>query len=90
MYKQLKTKGFNLVAVNVGDPAATITKYLRENKFTFPTVMSGFDKGSMSDTYKVPAFPSNYVVSPAGKVVFSCVGFDEKGIRKALASLGVK
>jgi hypothetical protein len=90
MYKQLKPKGFNLVAVNAGDPAATIKKYLKENKFTFPTVMSGFDKGSLSDMYKVQAYPSNYVISPAGKVVFSCVGFDEKGIRKALASLGVK
>ena len=39
--------------------------------------------------YGVQAYPTNYVVDSKGKVVFRCVGFDEEGIKKALAQLGV-
>ena len=40
--------------------------------------------------YGVEAYPTNYVVDGTGKVIFRCVGFDEDGIKKALAGLGVK
>ena len=45
--------------------------------------------GIFSD-YGVQAYPTNYVVDSTGNVVFRCVGFDEAGIKKALADLGVK
>lgn len=90
MYKKLKPQGFQLVAVNMGDSAKTIKSYYKTGGFTFPTVMTSFDKGNISEKYNVSAYPSNFVIDAKGKVVFSCVGFDEAGIRKALAKLGVK
>ena len=40
--------------------------------------------------YGVQAFPTNYLLDSSGKIVFRSVGFDEAGIRKALATLGVQ
>jgi hypothetical protein len=40
--------------------------------------------------YGVRSYPTNYVIDSRGKVVFRCIGFDEQGIKKALADLGVK
>ena len=40
--------------------------------------------------YGVQAYPANYLVDSKGNVVFRSVGFDEEGIKKALAGLGVK
>jgi hypothetical protein len=69
-----------------------VSQYLKSNKFTFPVVISE-DKGDGKDVvarYGVEAFPTNYVLDGRGRVVFRSTGFDEAGIRKALAKLGVK
>lgn len=48
------------------------------------------DNYDASLQYRVEAYPTNYVLDSSGKVVFRSVGFDEDGIRKALAKLEVK
>ena len=79
----------NLVAVNYNDSADVIKKYFKENGFTFTEVMNGEKKNDIVSNYGVQAFPTNYVISPDGKVVARFIGFDEAGIRKALKSLGI-
>ena len=81
-----------LVAVNHGDDAAQINKYTAEGGFTFKIAM---DRPKANDTglsgkYGVKGYPSNYLLDSNGKIVFRSVGFDEAGIRAALAKLGVK
>ena len=78
-----------MIAVNQGDPKETINKYVKENSFTFKIGMPPQGYGIFND-YGVQAYPTNYVIDSKGKVVFRCVGFDEEGIKKALAGLGVK
>lgn len=80
-----------LVALNGTDNADTIRKYIKDNNFTFMIGMKG--KGDNYDAslqYRVEAYPTNYVLDGDGKVIFRTVGFDEEGIRAALAKLGVK
>jgi outer membrane lipoprotein-sorting protein/peroxiredoxin len=89
LFSELKDKGLDLIAVNNGDSKDTINKYVAENKFTFKIGMPPQGYGIFND-YGVQAYPTNYVVDSKGKVVFRCVGFDEEGIKKALADLGVK
>ncbi len=76
----------------MGDPAETIRKYAQQGKFSFPIGMdsTGGKTASVVANYGVNAFPTNYVVDSEGKVAFRCIGFDEKGIRSALARLGVE
>lgn len=75
------------MAINNGDDNATIHRYVRKEKFTFP-IVHGTEK--TFSAFGVQAYPTNYLVDASGRVVFRSVGFDEAGIRKALAKLGVK
>lgn len=78
------------MAVNFNDPSDVIKKYFHDKGFTFTAVMNGEAKGDVVGMYGVSAFPTNYVISPEGKVVARFIGFDEAGIRKALAKIGVE
>jgi peroxiredoxin len=91
MYAELKDKGLELIAVNSGDSADTINKYVAENKFTFPIVMGERDGAdSVFKQYGVQAYPTNYLLDGNGNVVFRSVGFSEKDLRAALEKLGLK
>lgn len=81
-----------MVAINAGDPADVIRKYRADEKFTFTMVMGGDTdaKNSVFSRYAVSGFPTNYLVDPAGKIVWRAEGFDEDALKAALAKLGVK
>jgi len=89
IYNELKGQGLNLIAVNSGDPAATIVKYRKEGKFTFPMAMDSSD-GKVANLFKVQAYPTNYILDAEGKVVAAFVGFDEAAMKKALTGMGFK
>jgi hypothetical protein len=85
MYDTFKDKGFSIIALNGSDDLATISKYIKENNFTFQIGMREGDKPYNADTqFGVEAYPTNYLIGADGKILFRCVGFDEEGIKKAL------
>ena len=92
MYKALKAKGLALIAVNSGDSKAEILKYVKEGGFTFAIGMDNVGRKDygVAKKYGVQAYPTNYVVDSKGNVVWRSVGFDENGLKSALAKLGVK
>jgi hypothetical protein len=86
----MKNKGLQLVAVNNGDSKATINRYVAQNKFSFPIVLGDQGSPSVFEKFGVEAFPTNYLLDSRGRVVYRSIGFDETGLRTALAKLGVK
>ena len=44
----------------------------------------------VAEKYGVQGIPTNYVIDRSGKIIARFEGFDEEGIRKALARVGVK
>ena len=72
-----------MVAINTGDPADVIQAYMKESGFTFKAVMAGED-AKVPNAYRVEASPTNYLVGPDGKILWSSVGFDEQGLRDAV------
>jgi hypothetical protein len=89
----MNAKGLELIAINNGDPKDRINKYVKDGSFTFPIAMGGpmnTKDYAVFENYGVQAYPTNYVIDSSGKVVYRSIGFDEKGIRAALESLGVK
>ena len=87
MLAQYRGKGFDILSVNLGDQPASVAKIWKTGKFTMHAVLNG-DK--VSQAYHIEAIPTNYVIGPDGKIVARFVGFDEQGIRSALAKAGVK
>ncbi len=89
LYMDLSGKGLEVIAINDRDPTEKIKRAISENKLTF-TIGRPRLRSAIFKRYGVHAYPTNYVVDSKGKVVFRCVGFDDAGIKKALAQLGVK
>lgn len=83
-------KGLQIVAVNYGDSAQIIQKYVKQGKFTFPIVLNGAGKTDVAAKFGVQAYPTNIVVDRSGKVRAALVGFDEAKLKTVLAKLGVK
>ena len=87
MLAELKDRGFDIITVNSGDDAKGIGKFWREKGLSMRVAMQG---DSVAMKYRVAAIPTNYLIGSDGKILARFVGFDEAGIRKALAQAGVK
>lgn len=90
LHTNLKSKGFTMIAINDGDEATEVNKYLRMEGFTFLVALSDTGAKSVPVRYKVEAYPTNYLLDSKGKIVYRSVGYNEKGMKAALAKLGVK
>ena len=87
MLEQLKSKGLDIYSVNLGDDRGTVEKIWKQDKLAMHAVLGG-DK--ISELYRIQAIPTNYVLDPSGKILARFMGFDEQGIRAALAKAGVR
>jgi len=88
MLAEFKGKGFDIVAVDIGDDAATITKFWKEKDLNLRVLMDS--DGKMAEKYKVSGVPCNYLIGNDGKIIARYEGFDEMGIRASLAKAGIK
>ncbi len=87
LYTDLKDQGFSVIAINTVDRADDIAPYLRENRITFPVVMS--DPGVVG-AYRIETYPSSYLVNSEEKIVYRAVGVDEAGLLRSLRELGFR
>ena len=90
MYKKYKSQGLNVIAVNTEDTLSAIQDYRAELKLTMPLVTNSGKPESVAKLYGVLASPTNYIVDKNGKITASFIGYDEQGMKKALADLGIK
>lgn len=75
------------VCVNPTDDTATIQGYWTKNGFGMTVARDPRRKAAAA--MRVPAFPTNYVIGPDGKVLFRGVGYDPQifaRLKRALAS----
>ena len=71
-YSELKSKDFELVAINVGDKLEASKDFKEKFKVTFP--MLGDLQAVSEELYMVDAYPTNVFVSPEGKIIRTIVG----------------
>jgi hypothetical protein len=45
---------------------------------------------NVAGKFGVNGYPTNYLIDSNGKIAFRSIGYDESGLRAALAKLGVK
>jgi hypothetical protein len=80
------------VAVNLADTREATEKYVREGAFPFKIALGkeqGDRETGIFKQYRVDTYPSNFLIDSSGKIVFRSVGFDEQGLRAALAKMGI-
>lgn len=71
-YSELKSKDFELVAINVGDKMEASQDFKKRFNVTFP--MLGDQQAVSEQLYQVDAYPTNVFVSPEGKIIRTIVG----------------
>jgi len=76
LYQKLSSKGFTVVAVDVGEKAEDVSSFVKSYKMSFPILLD--TDGRVASQYDAGSIPTNYVVSRDGKLLARVVGYDGK------------
>ena len=74
LYDRLKTKGFEILAVDVMEDGKAVAGFVKANKMTFPVLLD--TNGAVGRTYDAGSIPTNYIVDRNGKILARVVGYD--------------
>jgi peroxiredoxin len=87
VYEKGKDVGLQVIAIS-DESNDTVSKFIKENKYTFPVGLDAKDEASSA--YKVDGIPTTVVIDKDGKVVtYILGGGQDEEINKALAKVGV-
>jgi peroxiredoxin len=75
-YQQLKSADFELIVINVGQPSKVSQDFSRDFKATFPMIAD--EQKITQDLYNLDTFPTNYFISPEGKIIRKIKGWLSK------------
>jgi cytochrome c biogenesis protein CcmG/thiol:disulfide interchange protein DsbE len=65
-YEQYANQGFTVLAVNLREPAPTVTAFMREYRLTFPALLD--TDGQVSTDYRSSTLPSSFFVDRQGVI----------------------
>ena len=88
LHRKLRGRGLEIIAVNTVDSAARIRKCVKDDGLTFEIVVGGTEDAKAVKAYKVESCPTNILIGARRRVLWRGVGFDEVGLRQALAAAG--
>ncbi|UHD18010.1 TlpA family protein disulfide reductase [Thiocapsa bogorovii] len=71
-HETLTDEGVSVIAVNVGEDAETIARFLSETDVDFPIPMD-LDS-EVVQSYPVKGLPTTFVIDPEGRLVYSATG----------------
>jgi len=89
LHKELGPKGLAVVCVNVGEPLATVSAFLKKNGYTMPVWLDAASE--VSQAYSASSIPTLVVIDKAGNVASYNVGVHEEAdLRQWIAKAGLK
>ena len=71
-HETLTEEGISVIAVNVGEDAETIERFLSETDVDFPIPMDV--DSEVVQSYPVKGLPTTFVIDPNGRLVYSATG----------------
>ncbi len=86
--KELKRKGFEVVAVNLDENTDDAKAFLKQFPAEYPILIDA--EGKVPEKYSLPGMPTSFLIDKQGRVQGIHTGFkpeDMKGIRKDVISL---
>ena len=72
MYRDMADKGLVVLGLDVGEDAATVTKFAKEQAYTFPLLLDA--EPAVSAQYFVEAYPTTFVIDRAGRIALRDLG----------------
>jgi thiol-disulfide isomerase/thioredoxin len=72
VYKRLKDRGFEILAVNLGEDSKQVSPFMKRYKLTFPVALD--TDGQAGSRYGIQAIPTSYIIDKRGLIVSRVVG----------------
>jgi thiol-disulfide isomerase/thioredoxin len=76
LYSKLASKGFVVLAVDIGEEKEKVSRFVREHGLTFPVLLDG--DIAVGSAYGASSIPTNYLLDRAGRIIARVIGFDGK------------
>ena len=85
VYQRLKNRGFEILAVNLGDSRGKVSEFMQEYKLNFPAVLD--EKSITGSRYNVRAIPTTYIIDRRGLIIARLVGSVNWNTPKIIAAI---
>ncbi|GBU28046.1 thiol-disulfide oxidoreductase ResA [Treponema sp. R8-4-B8] len=85
VYKRLKDKGFEILAINLGDSRSEVSAFMNEYKLSFPAILD--EKSATGYHYNVQAIPTTYIIDRRGLIVARIIGSINWNTPKIISAL---
>jgi peroxiredoxin len=63
----LRARGVEILAINLGEPRKKVERYVREHKLSFKVLLDR--RGNVAQAYRVAGLPATILIDPAGRRV---------------------
>jgi thiol-disulfide isomerase/thioredoxin len=84
VYKRLKDRGFEILAVNIGEDSKQVSPFMGRYGLNFPAALD--TTGRVSSLYGVQAIPTTYIIDSRGLIVSRVVGSIDWNTPKIIAA----
>jgi peroxiredoxin len=74
LWQRHRESGLQVIGINVEEDLATAQQFAQELELSFPLVHD--QQRTVSKLYRVPGFPTHYIVDRRGRIRFSGLGFN--------------
>jgi len=85
LYKRFSAQGLEILAVDMGEDALIVQRYIKNGGFTFPVLLDSSSK--VSSVYGIQAIPTTYIIDREGKIIGRVVGSIEWDNQKVFAAI---
>lgn len=74
LYDKMSSKGFVVLAVDLGEGKAKVAQFVKHYGLTFPVLLDG--DASVGSAYGASSIPTNYLIDRSGQIIARVVGYD--------------
>jgi len=72
LYQRFKNQGLEILAVDLGEDAATVRQFIQSNGYTFPVLLDRNNR--VSNNYGIEAIPTSYILDREGRIIARIIG----------------
>jgi len=72
LYRRFNNQGLVILAVDVGEDALVVQRFIRSGGYTFPVLLDSDNK--VSSVYGIEAIPTTFIIDREGKIIGRVVG----------------
>ena len=72
LYKRFQNQGLEILALDIGESAAVVQQFIRNNNYTFPVLLDL--SGTAGSVYGVTAIPTSFIIDRGGKIISRITG----------------